>query len=110
MLCFVIGVAATAEGGGRETPAPPRLWGEGKEAGCRRLSALCPRGRERHEAPGEWAFPYLSNAISSPLNPLDVTRAEQTVRPDHQNDDQHIEGRDLIEIAPMQILPVDILR
>ena len=44
------------------------------------------------------------------LHPLDVFGAEQTVGLDHENNDQHVERRDFIEIAPVQIFAVDILR
>ena len=44
------------------------------------------------------------------LHPLDVFGAEQAIRLDHQNDDQRIERRDLVEIAPMQIFAVEKVR
>src|SRR6266550_9180993 len=44
------------------------------------------------------------------LHPLDVFGAEQAVRLDHQDDDQRIERRDLIEIAPVQIFAVEKVR
>src|ERR1700733_3495322 len=43
------------------------------------------------------------------LYTLDVFGAEQAIGFDHQDEDQHIERRDLVKIAPVQIFAVDIL-
>src|ERR1700716_2554559 len=44
------------------------------------------------------------------LHPLDVFGAEQDVGLDHQDDDQRIERRDFVEIAPVQIFTVEKVR
>src|ERR1041385_1622746 len=59
-------------------------------------------GHDRYRKP-------VSTFRRSCLYPLDVFGAEQAVGLDHQDDDQDVERRDLVEIAPVQILAVDIL-
>ena len=43
-------------------------------------------------------------------DPFDVVGAEQAVGLDHQHDDEDVERRDLVEIAPVKVFAVDILR
>src|ERR1041385_5969939 len=59
-------------------------------------------GHDRYRKP-------VSTFRRSCLYPLDVFGAEQAVGLDHEDDDQDVERRDLIEIAPVQVLAVDIL-
>src|SRR5207302_10873033 len=50
---------------------------------------------------------WVDISTGSPSDSFDVFRAEQAVGFDHQNDDQHVKRRDLIEIAPVQIFGID---
>ena len=68
-----------------------------KDRGVRRVRGAEVAGRDE------------GGACHQELYPLDVFGAEQAVGFDHQDDDQHIERRDLVKIAPVQIFAVDIL-
>jgi hypothetical protein len=72
------------------------------------------RGREyggiRRIAGAEIAGGNEGLACHDCLDPLDVFGAEQAVWLDHQDDDERIERRDLVEIAPVQIFAVEKMR